>query len=654
MAGFAVDRRMGEGVIGSLQLRRAVLLALGLLVVYGAVVYRLVDLQVLRHSELDQEARRNREREMLRQPRRGDILDVRGTLLATSVPVRTVCADPVLIGDYQVPVARALAPLLGVSALDLQMRLLPRVRQDPESGKWWTNRYVVLARQVPVETWERIQETMSSLDVGRDPGQMSARERRALQQMRRFGVFADPMEDQLRWYPNRNLAAHVLGHMALREVTVDGQVLLERRGGDGIERTLDPQLAGVHGWRVIETDSRRREVVRLRDQDVEPRDGWNVVLTLDAAIQNMLEQALAEAMEQHRPKNISGLVIRPQTGAILALANLPGFDPNAPGEAPAEARRNVTITDHMEPGSTFKVVVVGGALNDGVVSLEDVFDCERGRFLFGGRILHDHHPFERLTVEGIVTKSSNIGAAKIGLRLGEQRLYEYIRAFGFGARTGIPLPGEMPGYVPPVNRWYKVSIAQIPMGHGLAVTRLQMAMAMAAIANGGVLMQPKLVERLEDRQGRIVAAYQPVVVRRVLREESARALVQALKTVPTPEGTAPRAAVPGYTVAGKTGTAQKAEGDRGYIPGKYVSSFIGFLPADRPEVVIAVTLDEPQRGYYGGQVAGPVFRKVAERVMQYLGVPPDQPESIQTELAGVPGPSSSERPVVNRSGNRLN
>lgn len=624
---------MGEGIIGSVQMRRAVLLALGLVLFYGALVCRLVDLQVLRHEELDQEARRNREREMVRQPRRGDILDARGVLMATSVPVRTVCADPVLIGEYQAPVARALAPLLGVSVLELQTRLLPRARQDPETGRWLTNRYVVLARQVPLETWERIREAMATLDVGRQSAEMSARERRFVQQLRRHGIFCDPVEDQYRLYPNRALAAHVLGYLNLREVVVDGVTVLERRGADGIERTLDPQLAGIRGWRVTETDSRRREVVRLRDQDVEPRDGWNVVLTVDSVIQNILETALAEAMEQHRPRNIAGVVIRPRTGAILALANLPNFDPNRPGDAPPEARRNVTITDHMEPGSTFKVVVVGGALNDGVVTLDDVFDCEHGRFLYGGRILHDHHPYDRLTVEGIITKSSNIGAAKIGIRLGEQRLYEYIRAFGFAARTGVPLPGEMPGYVPPVNRWYKVSIAQIPMGHGIAVTRLQMAMAVAAVANGGLLMQPKLIERLEDRQGRIVAAYPPVAVRRVLREEAARMVVRALKTVPTPQGTAPRAAVPGYTVAGKTGTAQKAEGDRGYIPGKYISSFIGFLPADQPEVLIAITMDEPQRGYYGGQVAAPVFRKVAERVVQYLGIPPDQAGEAEPELA---------------------
>jgi cell division protein FtsI/penicillin-binding protein 2 len=635
---------MGENLKSSVQLRRAVVLGLGLTVAFLGLAYRLVDLQVVRHPELVEEARRNREREFLRQPRRGDIVDARGTLLATSVSVRTVCADPVLIGDRQALVARLLAPLLGQSELELQQKLLPRVRWDAETGRAVTNRYVVLARKVPVETWEQIRKVMASLEPPRD-SPLPRAEQRFLRQLSRYAIFADPWEDQMRWYPNQSLAAHVLGHVGLREVTLDGVRFLETRGADGLERTLDAQLAGVRGWRVTETDSGRREVVRLRDQDVEPRDGWTVVLTLDAVIQNILESALAEAMQEHRPRNITGIVLRPRTGAVLAMACLPNFDPNRPAEAPEEARRNVILTDHMEPGSTFKIVVVAGALNDGVVRLEDVFDCEHGRFFYGGRILHDHSPYDRLTVEEIITKSSNIGAAKIGMRLGEQRLYEYIRAFGFGSRTGLPLLGEMPGYIPPVQRWYKISIAQIPMGHGVAVTRMQMAMAMAALANGGVLMRPMLVERLEDRQGRVVAAYQPQMVRRVVSEEAARATVRALKTVPTREGTAPRAAVPGYTVAGKTGTAQKAEGTRGYVPGKYIASFIGFLPADQPEVLIAITLDEPQRGYYGGQVAGPVFRKVAERVMQYLGVPPEPSPEEPPPVARAAGESSG-RPWV--------
>lgn len=624
---------MGEGALGSLQMRRTLIVMAGFLLLYAGLTYRLVDLQVLQHPELEVEARRNREREILRTPRRGDIVDGRGTLLATSIPARTVCADPMLIGGYAPVVARALAPVLGVSELELQRRLLPRVRQDPATGRWLTNRYVVLARQVPLEQWERIETAMRDLDMGVDVTRLGVRERRMIQQVRRYGVFTDPFEDPVRWYPNGPLAAHVLGYTRVWDREEDGRGVRERRGADGIELTLDGELAGVRGWRVTETDGRRREVVRLRDQDVAPRDGWNVVLTLDAVVQDILERALAEAMERHQPRNITGLVLRPRTGAILAWAVLPNFDPNRLDAAPLEARRNVMITDIMEPGSTFKVVVVGGALNDEVVTLEDVFDCERGRFSYAGRILHDHHPYDRLTVREIVTKSSNIGAAKIGMRLGEARLYEYIRAFGFGSLTGVPLPGEVPGTVPAVKNWYKISIAQIPMGHGVAVTRLQMAMAMAAVANGGVLMAPKLVERLEDGRGGVVAAYAPVAVRRVLREEAARALVEALKTVPTREGTAPAAAVPGYTVAGKTGTAQKAEPGRGYVPGKYVSSFIGFLPADRPEVLIAITLDEPQRGYYGGQVAAPVFRQVAERVMQYLGVPPDRPEEAGSALA---------------------
>lgn len=624
---------MGEGVLGTLQIRRALVLVAGLLLVYVGLGYRLVELQVWEHPELEQEARRNREREFLRSPRRGDIVDARGTLLATSIPARTVCADPLLIGPYSAHVARALAPVLGMSELELQRRLLPRVRQDPTTGRWITNRYVVLARQVPLERWERIEAVMRDLDVGRDPSALGMAGQRFVQQLRRYAVFTDPYEDPVRWYPNGSLAAHVLGYTRVWDLEVDGRPTRERRGADGIELALDEELAGVRGWRATETDGRRREVVRLRNQDVAPRDGWKVVLTLDAVVQDILEKALEEARERYRPKNITGLVIRPQTGAILAWAVLPGFDPNRLGESDPEARRNVIITDQFEPGSTFKVVVVGGALNDGLVTLDDVIDCERGRFLYAGRILHDHHPYDRLTVRGIVTKSSNIGAAKLGLRMGEARLYEYVRAFGFGSLTGVPLPGEVDGTVRPVDRWEKLSIVQIPMGHGLAVTRLQMAMAMAAVANGGVLMQPKLVERLEDTRGGVVAAYAPVAVRRVLREEAARLLVEALKTVVSKEGTAPAAAVPGYGVAGKTGTAQKAEPGVGYVPGKYVSSFIGFLPADRPEVLIAITLDEPQRGYYGGQVAAPVFREVAERLMQYLGVPPERPEEAEAALA---------------------
>jgi cell division protein FtsI/penicillin-binding protein 2 len=370
-------------------------------------------------------------------------------------------------------------------------------------------------------------------------------------------------------------------------------------------------------------DRRRQELVSLRDQDVTPRDGYNVVLTIDGVIQHIVETSLTNAMEKHTPISITGIVLRPQTGEILAMATLPNFDPNKPGAAPADARRDRAISDIMEPGSTFKIVVVSGALNEGVVQLTDTFDCDHGRFPYAGKVLHDHEPFDLLTTEGIITKSSNIGAAKIGIRLGEDRLYDYAWDFGFGQRTGVPLPGEVSGILHPVKDWSKVSIAQIPMGQGVAVTRLQMVMAMCAIANGGRLMQPMLVSRMVDRNGNVVAQYAPQVIRQVINPATDKLMLEALKTVVSPEGTAPDAALKDYVVAGKTGTAQKA-GPGGYLPGKYFASFIGFFPADNPQLCISVVMDNPKEGYYGGQVCGPIFREIAQRCASYMNIPPDE------------------------------
>jgi cell division protein FtsI (penicillin-binding protein 3) len=375
----------------------------------------------------------------------------------------------------------------------------------------------------------------------------------------------------------------------------------------------------------------------------------NVVLTLDAAIQHIVETALADALQKHTPLSITAVVMRPRTGEILAMATLPNFDPNNPGDSPADARRNRLISDLMEPGSTFKIVVVSGALNEGAVHLADTFDCERGHFAFAGRVLHDHEPFGVLTVESIITKSSNIGAAKIGIRLGENRLYDYARDFGFGQRTGIPLPGEAKGLLYPVKKWSKVSIAQIPMGQGVAVTRLQMALAMSALANDGWLMRPMLVSRLEDRNGNVVQQYSPERVRQVIGESADKLMVEALKTVVTPDGTAPGAAMKDYTVAGKTGTAQKVE-NGAYAEHKFTSSFIGFFPADDPQLCISVVMDEPKEGYYGGQVCGPVFKDIAGRCASYLNIAPDknlEPTALPPPLVAAGGlrmPANAQNP----------
>lgn len=605
-----------------LQYRRLLFLVLLLAAAFAGLGYRLIDLQVVRHDALRAEAEQQSVKKILLEPRRGDILDARGNLLATSRFVKTVCADPTLLGDCQSTVAGAIAPLLGLNEAELCQRLLPRTRTN-DLGQIVTNRYVRLKQKVPFETWDKIRGVMSNLAFAADEKRLPAVRQKFYRDLRAKAIFTDAFNDQQRIYPNQSLAAHVLGYVGMEERDLDGNRIQETTGKDGIEFTLNSKLAGARGWRKTETDSSHREVVALRDQDVEPRDGMNVVLTIDSVIQHLLETALAEGMEKHSPLSISGVVVRPRTGEILALATLPAFDPNSPGSASADARRNRVIADLVEPGSTFKIVVVSGALNDAAVKLGDVFDCEHGHFAFAGRVLHDHESYGLLSVENIITKSSNIGAAKVGIRLGEKRLYEYMRDFGFGDRTEVPLPGEVRGIVHPPKSWSKVSIAQIPMGHGVAVTRLQMALAMAAIANNGQLMRPMLVDRLEDREGRVFVKYAPQPVRQVISEATAKQMVKALKTVVSPEGTAPKAALEHYSVAGKTGTAQKIENGT-YVSNKHISSFAGFFPADNPELCISIVLDEPKKyGYYGGVVAAPLFKQVAEKAANYLNIRPD-------------------------------
>jgi cell division protein FtsI/penicillin-binding protein 2 len=622
-----------------LQYKRLALLALLLGLAFLGLGYRLVELQIVRHEELAAKCQQNTQHEVLLEPRRGDILDAKGNLLATSVAVKMVCADPELLGNRQAEVAHALAPLLQMNEDKLAQSLLPRLHQN-KKGQTVTNEFVCLKKKVPLETWDKIQATMTNLSFGLDERALSKTDRAFYRTLRQQAIFA--RDDQLRAYPNQALAAHVLGYVATEDREVNGSPVSETSGRDGIEWVFDSKLAGVRGWRVTEIDRQRREQITWREQDVEPRDGLDVVLTIDSVIQHIVESALAEAMEKHSPISASGVVVRPRTGEVLAMATLPNFDPNNPGRASADARRNRVIADIAEPGSTFKIVVVSGALNDRAVRMTDAFDCEHGHFYYAGSLLHDHEPYGVLTAQGIITKSSNIGAAKIGIRLGENRLYDYISNFGFGTATGLPLPGEVSArlFVPPVRKWSKVTIARIPMGQGISVTRMQMVMAMCAIANQGWLMRPMVVQRLEDREHNVVAQYSPQRMRQVISESTSKLMVQALKTVVSLEGTAPKAALAHYTVAGKTGTAQKVE--NGQYVSKYFSSFIGFFPADNPELCISVTLDEPkQAGYYGGQVAAPVFKRIAEAAANYLNIRPEDGEAT-------PAPDTLTAPVERR------
>jgi len=608
-------------MINRLQLKRAVLLLIVLSAAFAGLGYRLVDLQVLRHDELARLGQENTQREFWQIPRRGDILDVHSNILANSVPVKTVCADPSLLGDQQAAVARALAPLLQIPEAELYQKLFYHVSRDSK-GQIVTNNlhYVRLQHNVSEQTWQKIQDTMNLLNLGVNEATLPKAQREFYRTLRTDAIFAEP--DEMRVYPNGALAAQVLGFCGQQDITMDNHVFSQMIGRDGIEEAFNSKLSGVAGWRVGDTDRAQHELVAMRDENVQPRDGLNVVLTIDSVIQDTVETVIAKAMQEHTPRSITGIVIRPSTGEILAMATLPHYDPNHPDTISPETRDRC-ITDIMEPGSTFKIVVVSGALNEGVVHLNDPFDCEHGHFAFAGRVLHDHEPFGVLTTEGIITKSSNIGAAKIGIKLGENLLYDYAANYGFGERTSIPLPGEVAGILHPVKDWSKVSIAQIPMGHGIAVTRLQMTMAMCAIANDGWLMRPVLVKCLQDRDGNVVEQYAPQRVRQVVSDGTDKEMIEALKTVVSPDGTAPKAALKEYAVAGKTGTAQKVE-NGAYVSNKYVASFIGFFPADNPQVCISIVMDDPKEGYYGGEVCGPVFREVAERCASYLNIPPDQ------------------------------
>jgi cell division protein FtsI/penicillin-binding protein 2 len=652
-----------------LQRGRLIFMVAALGVCFLVVTCRLVELQVLRSDDFRDQARRQQRWSAMTQPMRGDIRDIRGNLLATSVPVKTVCVDPALITNYQAEVARVLAPALqvGETSLLASFRDLTRWVTNEHQVRLVTNRCVVLQRNVPGDTWTNLQDSLlwnykfhctnvlARKQVALEdraasrswkswlPGRSRARQARLsdtdklpLRNAWFNSVFA--VDDELRQYPNDKLAAHVLGFTGKAEQEISGRIISQSVGAEGIEASFNDKLTGVCGWSLGYADGRKHEMVGLREQSLQPRPGLNVVLTLDLRIQQILEEELAAAVAKHAPQGACAIAVRPATGEILGLASWPSFDPNDIRSSRPEWRRNRVIVDCAEPGSTFKIVTVAAALNDRLVALEDRFDCEHGRYSYAGKILRDHEAYGVLSVEEIVTKSSNIGTAKIAMRMGEQRLYQYIRANGFGLRTGLPLGGESSGIVHPVDKWSKLSISRIPMGQGVAATPLQMVMAMATIANGGTLMRPMLVDHTEDDQRHVVTLYKPIPVHRVISERAVRDTIKALKSVVSKSGTANRAILEHYTVAGKTGTAEKP-GAGGYLPGKYFSSFVGFFPADAAEMVIGVFLDEPnvKTGYYGGQVAAPAFKNMAERIAHYANIRPD----ILPLPTGVPGEAAT-------------
>jgi cell division protein FtsI/penicillin-binding protein 2 len=559
--------------------------------------FRLVELQVSRADHYKALAFEKHSVRQTIHARRGGITDVNGVPLASNEPVKTVVVDASVVKNPD-GLAEVIARHLEMPQAVVRERL-NRTVESPETGEKKPSRYIVIKHEVSEIVAEALVQE--------------------LDQKRIRGMFFE--QDAVRVYPNGSMLSHVVGY-----------VNRENRGMEGVERSMETWLKGHDGFRYTERNRRGTEMVAFRRMESPPRDGATVRLTVDMAIQDIVESEMDAAVKQFRPKMATCIVMRPTTGEVLAMANRPHYDLNQRDGVPVEARKNRAIMDMIEPGSTFKVVTTAGALESKLVRPESGIYCEHGRFSYGGTTLHDsHHGYGDLSVNDIIVKSSNIGVAKLGIMLGEQRLYDYIRRFGFGDRTGVQLPGEIGGIIHPPSRWSKISITHIPMGHEVGATPMQVVNAMCTIANRGKLLTPQVVSSIIDANGTVVANFPKSEVRQVVAPEVADSLVRALKEVVSKKGTAALAHVPGFEVAGKTGTAQKVIPGGGYEHNKYVVSFAGFLPADKPEVCCLVILDEPVPGntpYYGGYIAAPIFSKVAQRVVRHLNLP-SNPEFLK-------------------------
>ena len=567
---------------------RLAFLGLCLMSIAILVVVRAFHLQVATGDRLREMAEDQHLRKLRVSPRRGAIYDRHGAELAVSADVDSVYANPRrLKAMEQHPrlVARQLARALNIDASVIEKRL--------SSDRF----FVWIERRVTPHEATRIRE----LDI---PGIELTTESR-------------------RYYPNRHLGAHLLGF-----ADIDG------RGIEGIELAYEEQLRGADR-RVDAIRDRRGQVVFADDmEDDRTMQGQNVVLTIDKTIQHIAERELALGVRTFEARGGSVVVMDPSTGEILALANYPPFNPNEPSKHPTAHRRNRALVDRFEPGSTVKPFTMAAALAAGAVKPNQSINCENGVARIGGRRLHDAHPYEWLTPTQVLAHSSNIGTAKIALDLGKKDLYRAFRRFGFGEPTGIGVPGETAGILRHYRSWYEIDTATISFGQGMSVTNVQLATAMSAIANGGQLMQPMLVRRMTDGHGATIEENKPRVRRQVVPRRIAKLVGQMLTAVTEPGGTAVEAAVDGYLVAGKTGTAQKADYVKGgYAKDKWLASFIGFLPAERPAVVISVVIDEPVIAHYGGTVAGPVFRRIAEVTLRHMGIAPEGRQAILEKKA---------------------
>jgi len=588
---------------------RARLILGGLLSLYVLVVLRAFQVQVLGVKEIRDRGAKQYGSAIPLIPKRGVIVDRTGTELAVSIATKSIFVQPAKLRD-PARTADLLAPRVSRPASTLRKLFAG------EKGFVWVRRQ--MPSTAAEEAVREVKQALSSLDPA-TRGKPSAVE----------GI--GTVEEPKRFYPNRELAASLVGFTNL-----------DSEGMEGIELSLNKYLKGERAFLVCERDALGRLIVpATAPVEVNPK-GHSIGLTIDRNIQHVAESELQAAVEKYRARGGMALVLSPGTGEILAMATAPSFNPNAPACSPAESRKNRSLTDSFEPGSTFKVFTLASALELGAVTPADRFFCENGAYRYAGRVIHDTHRYGWLTAPDVVKFSSNIGITKINDRMDGDKFYDMIRAFGFGARTGIELEGEVPG-IAPSRRGFgsRIRRATVSFGQGISVTPLQLAAGMAAVVNGGKVMKPYVIREIRDPEGKTVFRGEPRELRRVLSPKTSAQMREILGKVVEEDGTGTQARIKGFLVGGKTGTAQKVEPGTGrYSPTKRTASFIGFLPLNDPKLLILVVIDEPRGQVYGGVVAAPAFNQIAVKTAYHLGIPPTETAVLAAARAsGAPKPA---------------
>ena len=560
------------------------------LALFVVIAGRAVQLQVVQGDNLMRLGQRQHLKEWIVLPKRGAIFDRTGEALALSMESQSVYARPHRIHDAD-KLSQKLAKILDMRVAEVKEKI---ISEKP---------FVWVRRQVSSAEAEKIQALNAE----------------------GIGMFFEPN----RHYPQGQLAGQLIGFVGR-----------DSEGLEGVELKYNDFIRGETGSSVAERDALGRRVLVQGVEGLHIPPGSDIHLTLDTSIQHMAEKELEASILKYRAKAGVAIVVEPFTGEVLALANYPSFDPNNYTKQSAEQRRNRAVTDSFEPGSTFKTIVAAAALEEGVVSKDDLFYCEMGKYHYAGKIIHDTHPHGWLPFSKILQVSSNIGFTKVAEKLKRDRFFQYIEKFGFGQVTGIDVPGEVAGLLRRPERWSGVDLATHAFGQGISTTPMQLVMAYAAVANGGFLMRPYVMRRVIGSKGEVLSETQPHVVRRVISQKTATLLASMLQDVTNEGGTGAMATVDGYDVAGKTGTAQKADPvNGGYAAKKRVASFVGFVPANNPRLVALVLIDEPEVNVYGGVVAAPVFRNIAQGALRHLAVAPEK-------VAPIPvGPSQPESPV---------